>query len=622
MAICLANSLVIHRNYNPYDQLVRYRWWHKKGYMSSTGECFDIGSATSQSLDEFGRRQAQFAKQYNLSPEEIDYLSNPELLKQFNVYCSEAGAAGNGALMRLAPIPLFFYRFPQYAVEYSGRSGQITHGDTKAYDACRYYGALIVAAVSGYSKHQLLDKQFYSKHKQWFMDKPLCNEIKLIAEGSYQKVGGYKDGIRGKGYIVGALEAALWAFWSDDGSFEKGTLAAVNLGDDTDTIAAIYGQLAGAYYGYKNLPEYWIQHLYGKKFILNLSKWIVYEGDKWQPLESISSFNPISPTQPAPRKTTIQPVANKLDSNKYPAQSNPSVPVLNSSDYQYKPSAETVSYQKQLDRTAPTNIQNQSVPLILPNANQGSFNPTYTDSHVVYQWEPVDANTKLALRKSNSNKQSSTIQTSVFSSNLPQHYETKLLENDQHGPTLRGAQSVDSTGPFVPASTLTKNQASSIYDDKKSNIISETSTYITSDRSLPKKTSSNSNSSKNSTIIVSSAFPESSSTTMSPKQSNSKSKYRLSEIIGSKKRSKSPVPPTQAVSPNINGSNSSGLPSNNNRNMKVTGQVYNEQASAYQNNSPQVADRSQKTKPSSGTNNNKSNTKSSKRTPDPRGSYL
>ncbi|CAF5131971.1 unnamed protein product, partial [Rotaria sp. Silwood1] len=80
-------------------------------------------------------------------------------------------------------------------------------------------------------------------------------EIKRIAEGSYQKKGGYKDGIRGKGYIVNALEAALWAFWSDNDSFEQGVLAAVNLGDDTDTTAAIYGQLAGAYYGYKNLPK-------------------------------------------------------------------------------------------------------------------------------------------------------------------------------------------------------------------------------------------------------------------------------------------------------------------------------------------------------------------------------
>ncbi|CAF4025532.1 unnamed protein product, partial [Rotaria sordida] len=104
-----------------------------------------------------------------------------------------------------------------------------------------------------------------------------------IAQGSYQKEGGYSDGIRGTGYVVNALEAALWAFFYDRNSFEYGALAAVNLGDDTDTTAAIYGQLAGAYYGYDKLPKKWLDFLYGKTFIQCLSKWIVYEGERWQP---------------------------------------------------------------------------------------------------------------------------------------------------------------------------------------------------------------------------------------------------------------------------------------------------------------------------------------------------
>jgi ADP-ribosylglycohydrolase len=286
MALCLANSLVTKRGFNLYDQLVRYKWWFRKGYMSSTGRCFDIGNATRDSLNTFERRQRHFAKQHNIPSEQMDYLSDEKLLDRFQVYCSETEVAGNGALMRLAPVPLFFYRFPEHAIEFSGRSGQITHGDIDVYNACRYYGALIVGALHGYKKDQLLDIDFYSKHKQWFGEKRLYNMIKGIAEGSYQKAAGYDDGIRGKGYIVQALEAALWAFWSDGNSFEKGALAAVNLGDDTDTTAAIYGQLAGAYYGYKNLPQHWIEHLYAKKFLLNLSKWMAYEGQRWQPTET------------------------------------------------------------------------------------------------------------------------------------------------------------------------------------------------------------------------------------------------------------------------------------------------------------------------------------------------
>jgi ADP-ribosylglycohydrolase len=289
MALCLANSLVTKRGFNLYDQLVRYKWWFKNGYMSSTGHCFDIGNATRDSLNTFVRHQGRFAERHNIPLEQMDYLSDINLLNQFQVYCSEIEVAGNGALMRLAPVPLFFHRFPVHAVEFSGRSGQITHGDMDVYNACRYYGALIVGALHGYKKDQLLDIDFYSKNKQWFREKRLYSLIKGISEGSYKKPAGYKDGIRGKGYIVQALEAALWAFWSDENSFEKGALAAVNLGDDTDTTAAIYGQLAGAYYGYKNLPKHWIEHLYAKKFLLNLSQWIAYEGQKWQPTEETTT---------------------------------------------------------------------------------------------------------------------------------------------------------------------------------------------------------------------------------------------------------------------------------------------------------------------------------------------
>jgi hypothetical protein len=196
--------------------------------------------------------------------------------------------------MRLAPVPLFFRQHPEEAIEFSGYSGQITHGNRKAYDACRYYGALIVAALKNYAKDQLLDKDFYKKHQSWFGDKPLCDEIRMIAEGSYKTKGGYEDGIRGNDYIVNALEAALWAFWSDENKFEKGVLAAVNLGDDTDTTAAIYGQLAGAYYGYKSLPKRWVEQVYAKKYILQLSKWIAYEGNQWKKTEVTSSSNQLS----------------------------------------------------------------------------------------------------------------------------------------------------------------------------------------------------------------------------------------------------------------------------------------------------------------------------------------
>ncbi|CAM4780585.1 unnamed protein product [Rotaria magnacalcarata] len=281
MALCLATSLIARQDFVLYDQLVRYKWWLQNGYMSSTEKCFDIGMAICDSLLEFKRRQKVFAAKYQIPFEQMDFLADFDLLKMFDVYCSNDGAAGNGALMRLAPVPLFFYRQPTLAVEYSGRSGRITHGDQKAYDACRYYGALIVATLHGESKNDILNENFYHNHKSWFDNKPLHKDIEMISTGSFKKRGGLKEGIQGIDFIVKSLEAALWAFWSDENSFEKGALSAVNLGNNTDTTAAIYGQLAGAHYTYQNLPKKWLNHLYAQNFMLCLSKWITYEGSIW-----------------------------------------------------------------------------------------------------------------------------------------------------------------------------------------------------------------------------------------------------------------------------------------------------------------------------------------------------
>ncbi|CAF3341506.1 unnamed protein product [Rotaria socialis] len=279
MALCLASSLITKKGFNPYDQLVRYKWWYKHGYLSSTGHCFDIGNATRASLEEFYARQMQLKREFGYKTEyEIDQLPLSAIKDaQFNVNCSKNDAAGNGALMRLAPVPLFFYQTPQSAVEFSGQSARLTHGDDVAFDACRYYGALIVAAVNGETKGSLLSNQFYIQHQNWFGSMPLHKEIVDIANGSFKRPGGYGDGIRGKGHIVPALQAALWAFWSTD-TFEKGALNAVNLGDDTDTTAAIFGQLAGAHYGYRKIPSIWRETLYANQLIICIAEWIHYLG--------------------------------------------------------------------------------------------------------------------------------------------------------------------------------------------------------------------------------------------------------------------------------------------------------------------------------------------------------
>jgi len=91
----------------------------------------------------------------------------------------------------------------------------------------------------------------------------------VIANGSYHTK--TRDQIKGSGWVVESLEAALWAFWHGT-SFEEAVLLAVNLGDDADTTAAITGQLAGAFYGLGSIPEPWLSKLYIGDHIDRLAK--------------------------------------------------------------------------------------------------------------------------------------------------------------------------------------------------------------------------------------------------------------------------------------------------------------------------------------------------------------
>ena len=229
MALCLAESLVEQQAFDPVDQMKRYvRWW-REGYLSSTGAFIDIGGTVRSALSHF-----------ESTGEPLSGSTDPY-------------SAGNGSIMRLAPVPLFFANDPEKAIMVSGMSSRTTHGAQTTVDACRYLGGLIVGAVQGASKEELLSDH-YSPVPGYWKAHPLCAEIDAIASGSFKEK--EPPGIKGSGYVVKSLEAALWAFHHGN-SFEDGCLLAVNLGDDADTTGAVYGQLAGVFYGIEGIPEAW-----------------------------------------------------------------------------------------------------------------------------------------------------------------------------------------------------------------------------------------------------------------------------------------------------------------------------------------------------------------------------
>ena len=243
MALCLATSLVECHGFDACDQMTRYLRWRDEGYLSSTGTCFDIGNTTSRALDLFQRTGECFAGS------------------------TDAFSAGNGSLMRLAPVPIYYQRDPRSAILHAAESSRTTHGARTAVDACRYYAGLIVGALLGVAKEKLLSTGFCPVSGLW-QEAPLDVTIAAIAAGSFTHK--HPPQIRGNGYVVNCLEAALWAFAAST-DFRQGCLLAVNLGEDADTTAAVYGQLAGAYYGATSLPAEWLVPLAMREFIIELA---------------------------------------------------------------------------------------------------------------------------------------------------------------------------------------------------------------------------------------------------------------------------------------------------------------------------------------------------------------
>lgn len=233
MALCLAESLIQKRGFDVRHQMELYvRWW-QDGYLSSNGTCFDIGNTIVDSLTRFRDTGDPLAGS-----------THPE-------------SAGNGSLMRLAPVPMLYADDVAKAIEYSALSSRTTHGSTEAVDACRLYSILLVHALCGASKETLTSSTL-PKSNQALRDEPLCESIEAIARGSFRRL--EPPAIKGSGYVVNSLEAALWAF-DRSTTFRDGALLAVNLGDDADTTGAIYGQIAGAYYGANGIPASWLERL-------------------------------------------------------------------------------------------------------------------------------------------------------------------------------------------------------------------------------------------------------------------------------------------------------------------------------------------------------------------------
>lgn len=253
MALALADSIA-QAGWDLNDQAQRYCDWWRGGKYSVNGRCFDIGMTCRSSLGQF-----------HLTGDARTAASTAE------------DSSGNGSIMRLAPVPIKFAAlFPDQIDELARlaeESSLTTHASPQCLSACRYFALILAGLISGQSREEVLSPDW---EPLWKLreSKPLAGPVVDVALGSFRRL--KPPEIKGSGYVVKSLEAALWAF-HDAVNFEEAVLKAVNLGDDADTTGAVCGQLAGAYWGESGIPALWRVDLARQDLLVNALNGIMKE---------------------------------------------------------------------------------------------------------------------------------------------------------------------------------------------------------------------------------------------------------------------------------------------------------------------------------------------------------
>jgi ADP-ribosyl-[dinitrogen reductase] hydrolase len=226
LSLILSESLNRYKTFNAEDIMNQfYRWW-KDGYMSPTGICFDIGRTTEKAMNRFQK-------------ENVIYAGN------------EADPPSNGAIMRLLPISLFFSSSLKTSQEHSIDMTRLTHGPLECVEASVILNYILLMILDGKSKSEI----FKFTHLEYAFKTRIKNLLtNEFLKKSYEEVSGI-------GNAYETLESAMHIFYHAN-NFYDGLIKAVNIGDDTDTVGAVYGQMAGAYFGLQSIPTQFTEQLY------------------------------------------------------------------------------------------------------------------------------------------------------------------------------------------------------------------------------------------------------------------------------------------------------------------------------------------------------------------------
>lgn len=224
--------------------------WYTEGYWTAHGTVFDIGMATSAAI--------QRLRYENISPLEAGGKSE--------------SSNGNGSLMRILPLA-FYYQSLQLPelLERVHHVSCITHAHPRCQVACGIYISIAICLLQGFNLAEAYFQGIQTV-REIYTKTPLASELPNFARvfsGDIAQLPVNK--IESGGYVIHTLEASLWCLLNSN-SYKEAVLTAVNLGEDSDTTAAVTGGLAGLYYGVENIPAEWINQIARKDDIIALAE--------------------------------------------------------------------------------------------------------------------------------------------------------------------------------------------------------------------------------------------------------------------------------------------------------------------------------------------------------------
>ena len=227
--------------------------WKKNGEFTPFNKTFDIGNSTSYALSVYDQ---------NLRKNHPDdwICGNGEI-----------NSNGNGSLMRIIPITFFLFAnnidyFDKKYLDVITNISSMTHSHIYSISGCYIYSVFASELLK--TNNKLIA---YKKMQN------ICKNVENLDFSVYSRVINndiYKlkeNEIKSSGYVVDSLEASIWCLLTSN-SYQEATLKAVNLGEDTDTIGALTGSLAGILYGYNNIPNSWIKKLQQKEYVIGITE--------------------------------------------------------------------------------------------------------------------------------------------------------------------------------------------------------------------------------------------------------------------------------------------------------------------------------------------------------------